>query len=531
MAAILETKQQASSALSATAVNFLTTVKGSVSGSQSGLFESLLGETENAFSKAKQETLTAQAAVIERNPEKARAETPLASREEAAKSSSPSKRTASEAGARGEKTDADLQRGQEKEEGREEIESDDASCEAQETAAPEKKERKDAQVELAFFGEKTAEILGEEKAGAQEEAGEASVPDEAGLLLPFCVSAAQETEKTGEKRIEGQTGEKAAREDSLDDAAPSGLEAAGVLSLKAKAALADGKEERAASAKGDENAPILQTKETTSASLAKGAEKTEKESPVLWSTTLAGAAKDGEEPFVPANENKAKETPIFGNEKAQIAPSTETKTPSAQTQAAALAAAFGQTSEMPAATSGGSGSTATAVGDVGKTAGSYQWTSQLASTTAARSETARAARTVEQVAVQLHKMVKAGKDEMTIHLRPADLGKIEIKLSFGSDKSVQGTVVADKLSTLQALQKDADVLQRALQEAGLQADAGSLQFSLRGDGQQNASAWEHARNESLDGENQLASSSVELADAAADAELYYITPERVNLRV
>jgi flagellar hook-length control protein FliK len=76
-----------------------------------------------------------------------------------------------------------------------------------------------------------------------------------------------------------------------------------------------------------------------------------------------------------------------------------------------------------------------------------------------------------------------GESEVTLQLKPEELGRVDIKLSFGDDNTVTGTVVADSKATLEMLSKDVGGLQRALQDAGLRVDDNSLQFALRGDGQ------------------------------------------------
>lgn len=47
-------------------------------------------------------------------------------------------------------------------------------------------------------------------------------------------------------------------------------------------------------------------------------------------------------------------------------------------------------------------------------------------------------------------------------------------------------VTVERPETLELLQRDARGLERALQDAGLRTDSGSLNFNLRGDGQQSA---------------------------------------------
>lgn len=88
---------------------------------------------------------------------------------------------------------------------------------------------------------------------------------------------------------------------------------------------------------------------------------------------------------------------------------------------------------------------------------------------------------VDQVTVQLQRGIKEGNDRIALQLRPEELGRIDILLEFGADGRVAATVQADRAQTLELLQRDSRNLERALQDAGLKADAGSLSFNLRGD--------------------------------------------------
>lgn len=168
--------------------------------------------------------------------------------------------------------------------------------------------------------------------------------------------------------------------------------------------------------------------------------------------------------------------------------------------------------------------------------GSYDFASQLSALRATKGGATGLPAAVEQVTLQLHKMAKLGADQMTLQLRPAELGRIEIKLEFAKDGSngVKGIVIADTQAALDMLQKDSGGLQRALQDAGLRADSGSLQFNLRGDGQQNASAQNNDGQASAGngrGGFAAANDGSEALAANAAEETYYITPGRVNLRV
>lgn len=86
----------------------------------------------------------------------------------------------------------------------------------------------------------------------------------------------------------------------------------------------------------------------------------------------------------------------------------------------------------------------------------------------------------EQIAVQVQKAVAQGQDRITIQLKPAELGRVEIKLDVMQDGRVAATIVADRPETLDLLQRDARGLQQALQDAGLKANSGSLSFNLGG---------------------------------------------------
>jgi hypothetical protein len=89
-----------------------------------------------------------------------------------------------------------------------------------------------------------------------------------------------------------------------------------------------------------------------------------------------------------------------------------------------------------------------------------------------------------QIAVQIYRGVQQGADRISIHLSPAELGRIEVKLDLSHDGRVHAAIAADRPETLNLLQRDARGLEQALQDAGLTADSGGLTFNLRNGGQQ-----------------------------------------------
>ncbi len=163
---------------------------------------------------------------------------------------------------------------------------------------------------------------------------------------------------------------------------------------------------------------------------------------------------------------------------------------------------------------------------------SYGFASQLASLHNPNSSAATLPTAVEQVMFQLSRNVKAGNDQMTLQLHPEELGKINIKLSISDDGSVRGTVTANNPATLDMLQKDAKNLERVLQDAGLHADAGSLNFSLGGQGNRGSS---QTANQGASGggtaDNLGGSGDAASLPEDETAQNWVLTPGRVNVTV
>ena len=90
---------------------------------------------------------------------------------------------------------------------------------------------------------------------------------------------------------------------------------------------------------------------------------------------------------------------------------------------------------------------------------------------------------VGQVSVHVGRAAADGADRIEIHLSPASLGQVDVELEVTPDGRVDAVVRVERPETLELLQRDARQLARALQDAGLQADGGSLSFHLRGDEQ------------------------------------------------
>lgn len=89
----------------------------------------------------------------------------------------------------------------------------------------------------------------------------------------------------------------------------------------------------------------------------------------------------------------------------------------------------------------------------------------------------------EQIVFNVKSAVGNGSSKITIQLHPEDLGKLDITLDVDAKGKAGVTITADNKNTLDLLQRDSQGLQKALSDAGLKSDSGSLNFNLRG-GQQ-----------------------------------------------
>ena len=90
---------------------------------------------------------------------------------------------------------------------------------------------------------------------------------------------------------------------------------------------------------------------------------------------------------------------------------------------------------------------------------------------------------VDQVGLAINRAVQDGRNQFTIRLDPPELGRVEVRLEFQAEGAMRATVTADQRDTLTLLQRDAHSLERALQQAGVKTDSGSLNFTLNQDGQ------------------------------------------------
>jgi|GEM_PF-6969464 len=98
----------------------------------------------------------------------------------------------------------------------------------------------------------------------------------------------------------------------------------------------------------------------------------------------------------------------------------------------------------------------------------------------------------EQVAFHIKTALSDGSSRIRIQMDPADLGKLDIKLHVSADGKTGVVITADNRTTLDLLQRDMQGLARALTDAGLTTDSGSLSFNLRGEQQEQGQGGQQA---------------------------------------
>ncbi len=84
------------------------------------------------------------------------------------------------------------------------------------------------------------------------------------------------------------------------------------------------------------------------------------------------------------------------------------------------------------------------------------------------------------IAVNIATKTKNGDKHFDIRLDPPELGRIEVKLTIDDAGKAQANLAAEKPHTLELLQRDRAMLERALRDAGLDLAGGGLNFSLKG---------------------------------------------------
>lgn len=105
-------------------------------------------------------------------------------------------------------------------------------------------------------------------------------------------------------------------------------------------------------------------------------------------------------------------------------------------------------------------------------------TQNAALRSAMQTANAQPAPATQQVLVQIQ--TKMNKDtQISVQLSPAELGRVDVRLTIDRNGQAHAMIMADKPETLALLQKDASFLERALQQAGINAQSQNMSFNLR----------------------------------------------------
>lgn len=86
---------------------------------------------------------------------------------------------------------------------------------------------------------------------------------------------------------------------------------------------------------------------------------------------------------------------------------------------------------------------------------------------------------LDHVQFKIMKAIEEGTRTIELQLHPEALGKIGVNIEIHADGTTHLQILAEKADTLELLKRDATNLEQALQEAGLKAEAGGLQFGLQ----------------------------------------------------
>ena len=210
---------------------------------------------------------------------------------------------------------------------------------------------------------------------------------------------------------------------------------------------------------------------------------------------------------------------------AQQVPAAAVQTAAAADDAASVPAALGETSGVSSV----SGHAASLAGSEAVHAAKADTNAKTAETSFKDVYKGMSREAVEQVKVNITKSAVKGVDTIEVRLKPEDLGHIEIKMQIKEGR-LHAHIISSRPETMEALQKDAQILEKAFNDAGFQTDDSSLSFSYRGDGQADRRQDANAELRSFIGEVFETEANAETLSAEA-ANQNWISENGVNIRV
>jgi flagellar hook-length control protein FliK len=133
---------------------------------------------------------------------------------------------------------------------------------------------------------------------------------------------------------------------------------------------------------------------------------------------------------------------------------------------------------------------------------------------------------MDQVNVGVTQAVRDGVNRITIQLNPLELGRVEVKMDIVADGMSQVSFLVDKQETFDLLQRDARTLERMLQDAGVRADSGSMQFNLRQESQ-SKETWGEASNKTEDSDLDIPTLST---NELPTSTYVHLVSDRIDIR-
>ena len=88
----------------------------------------------------------------------------------------------------------------------------------------------------------------------------------------------------------------------------------------------------------------------------------------------------------------------------------------------------------------------------------------------------------EQIAVAFARNAQTGTRDFHIRLEPPELGRVDVRMQLSIDGRVTAHLIIERPETLDFLMRDQRGLERALEHAGVRAESGGLNFSLKREG-------------------------------------------------
>ncbi|MCS6759036.1 MAG: flagellar hook-length control protein FliK [Candidatus Devosia euplotis] len=86
---------------------------------------------------------------------------------------------------------------------------------------------------------------------------------------------------------------------------------------------------------------------------------------------------------------------------------------------------------------------------------------------------------LSQLAFELVRQANDDNTRFQMRLYPLELGRIDVRLDIDKSGQINARLVVEKSETLDLMQRDQRALERALQQAGLDAGKTNLEFSLK----------------------------------------------------